>query len=1000
MGSNVIARQGDITLIGKEVNIGAALDTTQQKEFHEIKQTGLTLTASNPMVSAVQTGVRMADAAGKTDNAVMKGLAGATTGLAAVNAYDAVQASAKAAAAAELAKPGSSNEIDKVGGVSIKLSLGTSKSSSTTDRNSSSAFGSTVSAGKDLTIVAQGAGKDSDITVTGSNLSAGSNVVLKAEGDIVLQAARNAFEQKTDSKSSSASIGIGYSTGGQQNGWTLELGASVGRGNANGRDESWTNSNITAGNVLAMQSGGDTTLKGAGGRADQIIASVGGNLLLESLQDSSKYDSKNKSAGFGLSLCIPPYCMGSSSASANASTGKMSSDFKSVTEQTGLWAGDGGFLIDVKNNTTLIGSVIASSDRAVADGLNKLTTGTLVTEDLKNTAKYSGSQVSIGGGFGFGGDAKAGDSGLGTTKGGQVAGGATKDAGSSISTGSSGFGMGTPVVVAASGNSSSTTQSGISGGTIVIRDEAGQLALTGKTAAETIGSLNRDTTDTLNALKPIFDKEKIEAGFEIASEAQRQMGQFLTNRAKEADKVKGQLAAELDKGDQADPDRLRMLNAEFAKTRTWAPGGNARNAMTVVVAAASGNVTGSTSDFAMNAALGYLQTQGSQLVKDWADSLPQGVQSESVRAALHGLLACGSAAAQGSACSSAAAGAGLSSVLGYLLATSMGGSEEEIEVKNNLLNGLIASIVGGLGGEAATASAAASIESENNSFYRNRAAVAEATGKERAALEQQLIAGNLSPEAYEQGLRTLDASSSKIDALLTIYNIQSGSALSEQLGRMSDVHAAMFAEAVTGLLTFPGMVTSAYELATGETVASHEEANYFFAALGIIPGAKLGKAVDQIGDLARTLKDAPAVAAAKQIAANQAKGNSFEGAVLGYLSRPKNTASFAVNVNGRLITVIPDATKDAARILEIKDVAKLSNSAQFRAYAALVKEGGTVTKGLGSGNGVFKQFEGIDLIVSPNTKISGPLQRLIARNRGSIRVFDIKTKELTPWIPK
>ncbi|WP_431189361.1 hemagglutinin repeat-containing protein, partial [Achromobacter spanius] len=36
------------------------------------------------------------------------------------------------------------------------------------------------------------------------------------------------------------------------------MGASVGRGNADGRDESWTNSNITAGNVLAIQSGGDT----------------------------------------------------------------------------------------------------------------------------------------------------------------------------------------------------------------------------------------------------------------------------------------------------------------------------------------------------------------------------------------------------------------------------------------------------------------------------------------------------------------------------------------------------------------------------------------------------------------------------------------------------------------------------------------------------------------------------------------------------------------------
>ncbi|KRA02378.1 MAG: hemagglutinin repeat-containing protein [Achromobacter sp.] len=61
-------------------------------------------------------------------------------------------------------------------------------------------------------------------------------------------------------------------------------------------DESWTNTNVTADNVLAIQSGDDTTLKGASGKSDPIIASVGGNLLLESLQDSSKYDSKNKSA--------------------------------------------------------------------------------------------------------------------------------------------------------------------------------------------------------------------------------------------------------------------------------------------------------------------------------------------------------------------------------------------------------------------------------------------------------------------------------------------------------------------------------------------------------------------------------------------------------------------------------------------------------------------------------------------------------------------------------
>ena len=48
VGSNVIARQGDVTLIGQQVNIVAALDTARSKEFHEIKQSGLSVTASNP----------------------------------------------------------------------------------------------------------------------------------------------------------------------------------------------------------------------------------------------------------------------------------------------------------------------------------------------------------------------------------------------------------------------------------------------------------------------------------------------------------------------------------------------------------------------------------------------------------------------------------------------------------------------------------------------------------------------------------------------------------------------------------------------------------------------------------------------------------------------------------------------------------------------------------------------------------------------------------------
>ncbi|NOT15283.1 MAG: hypothetical protein HOP21_06830 [Methylotenera sp.] len=83
--------------------------------------------------------------------------------------------------------------------------------------------------------------------------------------------------------------------------------------------------------------------------------------------------------------------------------------------------------------------------------------------------------------------------------------------------------------------------------------------------------------------------------------------------------------------------------------------------------------------------------------------------------------------------------------------------------------------------------------------------------------------------------------------------------------------------------------------------------------------------------------------------------------------------------NGKSVTVIPDALKDAT-IIEAKDVKYLSNSDQFRGYLATDKP--------------------IQLYVSPNTKISSPLYDLIInKSQGSIQVFDPITKSLTEWKP-
>ncbi|WP_241075338.1 hemagglutinin repeat-containing protein, partial [Achromobacter insuavis] len=802
LGSDVIARQGDIMMIGRDVSIVGGADTMRQREVHEVKQSGVTVTASNPVVSAMQTGGRMAQAAGKVDNPVMMGLAGITTGLAASNAYDAV-----------MANPA------QLGGASIKISFGSSKSSSTTDRSSSVSVGSNVAAGKDLTIVAKGAGSASGINVIGSNLSAGNNAVLKADGDILLQAAKNTFEQKTDSKSSGFSVGIGFSTG-KSNGVTLELGASTSRGSSDGKDQTWTNSQLIAGNVLALQSGGDTKLVGASGKAEQIIASVGGNLLLESLQDSSTYKSKQSSAGIGLSLCIPPFCAGASSVSANFGTGKMNSNFQSVTDQTGLWAGDGGFLIDVKNNTTLIGSVIASSDKAVAEGLNKLSTGTLVTQDIKNSASYSANQIAVGGGFGFGGGAsKEGSAGLGTTKGNQVAGGATKDAGTSLSS-SGGFSANLPTVVAASGNSSSTTQSAISGGTIIIRDEEGQRALTGKTAAETIAALNRDTSDTLNALKPIFDKEKIEAGFEIASEASRQLGQFLTNRAKEIQDAKQR---------SEDPrlsyaERIQAAKEYADLEGKWGARGTYSQWGTIILGAASGNVMGGTGQFVQAAAVNYLQTLGAAQIKELSREL--GGEGSAGHAALHAVLGCAGAAAQGASCGAGGVGALSGVVLSKLLENLEGDggknlSAEDQQTRVNLITSIVAGIAAAIDPNAASAAqVAARIELENNSRYMNRDKV----GRLKAELTDELLRECTEASCFQEGFDRADRMASAYDVALILSHYP----------QLTKEKADTLAQAVLDLAPGVSNASALYELVTGRT-ATGEEANRFFSSLGLVP---------------------------------------------------------------------------------------------------------------------------------------------------------------------
>lgn len=136
-----------------------------------------------------------------------------------------------------------------------------------------------------------------------------------------------------------------------------------------------------------------------------------------------------------------------------------------------------------------------------------------------------------------------------------------------------------------------------------------------------------------------------------------------------------------------------------------------------VSAGAGGNVSGGVGQFAQAAAVNYLQALGAEQVKLFADSLGGGTQAEAARSALHAIVGCAGAAANGSgSCGAGALGAGASSVLNALLSQSNSDSlsPQEKEAHGNLISSLVGAIGLGLGADAVTAVVSARTETENN----------------------------------------------------------------------------------------------------------------------------------------------------------------------------------------------------------------------------------------------------------------------------------------------
>ncbi|PBU38179.1 filamentous hemagglutinin, partial [Escherichia coli] len=714
--SDLIAGR-DMALSGKEVSITAATDQHVQAHTVEQKTSGLTLALSGTAGSALNTTVETVQAAKSAGNSRLEALQGVK---AALSGAQAVQAGRLAEA--------QGNQKENNNTVGISLSYGSQSSKSEQQSEQTVAKGSTLTAGNHLSIQATGSGVkgvDGDLTIQGSQIKAGNNVLLQANRDVNLVSAENTskLEGKNTSRGSSVGVGIGVGPGGV--GLSLSASANQGKGSEKGNGTTHTETSVDAGKQLTIISGRDTTLTGAQAGGETVKVDAGRHLTLTSEQDSDRYDSKQKNASAGGSIGT-----GSASASVSHSRDKMHSNYDSVQEQTGIFAGRGGFDVTTGQHTQLNGAVIAST--ATADK-NRLDTGTLGFSDIENRADFKTEHQSAG-----------------LSTGGSVAGNFLGNMANNLLVGAN-----------HEGHADSTTQSAVSAGNITIRDTQSQ--------KQDVADLNRDAAHANQTLSPIFDREKEqqrlqqaqligEIGNQVADIA-RTEGQIAGEKAKRDPAALNQARAELEAAGKPFTEQdvaQRAYNNGMAASG-FGTGGKYQQAIQAATAAVQGLAGGNLSAALAGGAAPYL----AEVVKTMTTDPVTDEVNKAANVAAHAVVNAALSLAQGNNALAGAAGAATGEVVG-MIATQMYGkpvselSETEKQTVSTLAT-VAAGLAGGLVGESG-ASAVAGAQSGKTTVENNALSLPSGMvsyGQAVSSWNQYADANNLTPEQKQAGLDKL-----------------------------------------------------------------------------------------------------------------------------------------------------------------------------------------------------------------------------------------------------
>ena len=379
-------KDGDVNILAKKVDIKAADDKYETNTKQKFEQKGLTIAISSPVISAIQAvqgAIESTKQVGDSKHDRVNTMSAANAGF---EAYRAYQSGKKAVTDVKDFMNGE-GDVDSL--IGVQITYGQQKSESHSHTEGKTAYKSQVNAGGKVNIMATGAGKDSNINIEGSDVSGKQGTTLMADNQVNIKAAEQNHQERSTNKSSGFNAGVAIKvSNGEAAGITL--GGNYGKGYGNGDETTYVASHVgDSQSKTVINAGGDANIIGSQVKGKRVELNAE-NLNIESLQDKSRYHGKQMNVSGSVTVGDGFAAGGSFNKS------KVNTDYASVNEQAGIFAGNDGYDIDVKNKVSSVGGAILSS---APKEKNQMTAQDFEYSNIQNYSNAKSSAMGLMGGF-------------------------------------------------------------------------------------------------------------------------------------------------------------------------------------------------------------------------------------------------------------------------------------------------------------------------------------------------------------------------------------------------------------------------------------------------------------------------------------------------------------------------------------------------------------------------------------------------------------------------